>query len=77
MEKHPLDTCVSGFNGGTEARCCESKNKWVVERWSFGMHRVQGGKKQRQQQQVRRSQIFRTGVAWISSLGILKAREME
>lgn len=79
MEKHPLDTCVRGFNRmvGQKPGVVNQRITWVVERWSLGMHRVQGGKKNNKQKQVRRSQIFRTGVAWIRSLGILKAREVE
>lgn len=47
MEKHPLDTCVNGFNRmvGQKPGAVNQRIKWVVERWSFGMHRVQGGKK--------------------------------
>ena len=46
MEKHPLDTCVNGFNRmvGQKPGAVNQRIKWVVERWSFGMHRVQGGK---------------------------------
>lgn len=66
-----MDICVSGFSGmvGAEARC-GSKNEWVVGRWSLGVHRTQGQKKQ----QGTGNQIVRTIVAWISTLGMLRER---
>ena len=83
MEKHPLDTWVSGFK-----RMVGQKPGVVNQRisglWSLACTEYKEAKKKKKhnkkkhnkQKQVR-SQIFRTGVAWISSLGILKAREVE
>ena len=74
-----MDTCVSGFN-----RMVGQKPGVVNQRisglWSLACTEYKEAKTNKQtnnkQKQVR-SQIFRTGVAWISSLGILKAREVE
>lgn len=67
-EKHPPAICVRGFSG-----MAGQSQVWWIKEWVGGEEvEFRNAQSTRRKKTVRGSQILRTGVAWISSLGMLE-----